>query len=381
VDETGMLGVVAVDVKSGARKWSSRAAGVAAQWDHMVALPGGVAVFTDTDTTTHRRRMAILGRDNGGLLWERSLSDDDGVYFIADVAVLADQAEHRLLGLEINGRGKTRWEIPDIKTDSGTTTAVVPATTTDDVAGPATVGGSALAPDMGDDTRIVQISADRSARVVDAKSGDIVVPPRQSVADPDDEVIAHNGRLIVRESENAHRIMSYDLGKLGEPKSLYTAPDTTRQLTHLAACGADRVCFVEAAGSADQTAQVVSVDLTNGQRWTRSLPSTESLVPVGDSVLAAQDTTPPRVSLLSAKGAVVWTRKGEAARLNAGNMLLFLEPRSDYPDNSFVWGDHVGDPAVPLGALPAVRSATCSWDTAMLACVTDKDFTLQRFAK
>jgi hypothetical protein len=381
VDDAGTIGVVAVDVKSGKQAWSSRSGGVAADWDHMVALPGGVALFTDTDTTTHRRRMAILGRDKGDLLWERSLGPDDGMYFIADVAVLADRGEHRLLGLEVNGRGKARWEIPDIKADTATATAIVPASTTDDVAGPATVGGSALAPDMADDTRIVQISADRSARVIDAKSGDIVVQPRQSVADPDDEVIAHNGRLIVRESENAHRIMSYDLGKLGEPKSLYTAPDTTRQLTHLAACGDQRVCFVEAVGSEDKTAQVVSVDLTNGQRWARALPSTASLVPVGDSVLAAQDTTPPRVNLLNAKGTVTWTREGEAARLNTGNMLLFLKARSDYPDDSFVWGDHVGDPAVPLGALPAVRSATCSWDTAMLACVTDKDFTLQRFAK
>jgi molecular chaperone HscA len=175
--------------------------------------------------------------------------------------------------------------------------------------------------------------------------------------------------------------MAYDLGRLGEPKSLYTAPDTTRQLTHLAACGADRICYVEAVGYADKTAQVASLDVRNGQRWTRSLPSTQSLVPVGDSVLAAQDTTPPRVSLLNAEGKMVWTREGEAARLNTGNMLLFLKARSDYPDDSFVWGDHVGDSAVPLGALPAVRSATCSWDTAMLACVTDKDFTLQRFAK
>jgi molecular chaperone HscA len=380
-DDAGTLGVVAVDAQTGSRKWSSRAAGVAEQWDHMVALPEGLAAFTDTDTTTHQRRMAILGRDKGDLLWERSLGDDDAVYFVADVAVVADRGEHRLLGLEINGRGKTRWEIPDIKGDSGTATAIVPATTTDDLAGPATVGGASLAPDPGDDTRIVQISADRSARVIDAKSGDIVVQPRQSVADPDDEVIAHNGRLIVRESENAHRIMAYDLGRLGEPKSLYTAPDTTRQLTHLAACGADRICYVEAVGYADKTAQVASLDVTNGQRWTRSLPSTQSLVPVGDSVLAAQDTTPPRVSLLNAEGKMVWTREGEAARLNTGNMLLFLKARSDYPDDSFVWGDHVGDSAVPLGALPAVRSATCSWDTAMLACVTDKDFTLQRFAK
>jgi hypothetical protein len=379
-DEAGTLGAVAVDTKSGVQVWSSPAAGVAAQWDHMIALPDGLAVFSATDTTTRQRRMVILGRDHGELRWERSLGDDDGVWFMADVVVVADRAQHRLLGLEINNKGKTRWEIPDIKGDSSTATAVIPATTNDDIIGPATASGSRLAPDMTDDTRIVQIGADRSARVIDAKSGDIVVKPRQSVADPDDEVVAHNGRLIVRESENAQRIMSYALDKLGEPKSVYTAPDTTRQLSHLVPCGPDRVCFVEAAGYEDKTDQVTSLDVTTGKRWARSLPSTETLVPVGDSVLAAQNTTPPRVSLLNAKGAVVWTREGEAARLNNANMLLFLKAGSDYPDDSFVWGDHVGDPAAPLGALQQVRSSTCSWDTAMLACVTDKDFVLQRFA-
>jgi hypothetical protein len=31
-------------------------------------------------------------------------------------------------------------------------------------------------------------------------------------------------------------------------------------------------------------------------------------------------------------------------------------------------------------ALSAVRSASCSWDPRVLACVADKDFVLQRFA-
>jgi hypothetical protein len=379
-DDAGTLGVVAVDAKTGKHLWSSTGAGVAAEWDHIVALPNGLAAFTDTDSTTRTRRLIILGGDRGELLWDRTIGDDDAVYFVADVAVLADRTAHRLLGLEINGRGKVRWEIPDIKPDSGTGPTIVTATTVDDVAGPATVGGTALAPDVSDDSRMVQISADRSARVIDGKNGHILVPPRQSVADADDAIIAHNGRLIVRESENAHRITSYDLDKLGEPRVLYTAPDTKRQLSDLAPCGPARVCFVESAGYDDKTAQVMSVDVTKGDRWARGVPMTESLVPVGDAVLAAQDTSPPKISLLDAKGKEMWTREGEAARLNSGNVLLFLKALSDYPADSFVWGDHVGDTAVPLGALTSVRSSTCSWNTAMLACVTDKDFVLQRFA-
>jgi hypothetical protein len=111
------------------------------------------------------------------------------------------------------------------------------------------------------------------------------------------------------------------------------------------------------------------------------MPNADNLVPVGDSVLVARSSSPAAVNLLDADGGVTWTRTGAAARLNEGNMLLFGKPLSTYPEDTFVWGDHAGDAVVPLGALTKVRSATCSWDTAMLACVGDQDFMLQRFAR
>jgi hypothetical protein len=45
-----------------------------------------------------------------------------------------------------------------------------------------------------------------------------------------------------------------------------------------------------------------------------------------------------------------------------------------------VSGQHLGDDVRPLGALSDVRTTSCSWDTAVLACVGDKDFVLQKFA-
>jgi molecular chaperone HscA len=378
-DENGLLGVVATGT-DGKRIWPSTDAGVASRWVSMVALPTGVAVFSDTDSASGKRRMIILGASDGKLRWQRAIDDSDQVFFVGAMAVLVDRTEHRLLGLKINDKGRTAWELPDLKTDSGTATAIVTATTPDDISGPAGVEGRAFAPDLDDDTRIVQISADRSARVIDASNGKVLVKPRQSVADPSDEVIAHNGRLIVRESAGTQRILSYDLAKLGEPKILYTAVDTNHQLTHLIPCGDDRACFLEAAGYDVKTTQVVSVEVAKDGRWSRAVPNANDLVPVGDSVLAAQNTSPEKVSLLDKSGKISWTRDGAAARLDAGNLLLFSKVLSASPDDPALSGQHLGDKAAPLGALSDVRSATCSWSTAVLACAGEKDFVVQSFA-
>jgi hypothetical protein len=76
----------------------------------------------------------------------------------------------------------------------------------------------------------------------------------------------------------------------------------------------------------------------------------------------------------------VWQVPGRAARLDGGNLLRFNQALSTTPDNPALHGVHVGDDAVPLGALRDVRSQTCSWNTSVIACVADETFVLQRFA-
>jgi molecular chaperone HscA len=378
-DENGTLGVVAADAESGERLWASTAAGTAPRWENMVALPQGLAVFTDSDSTTRKRRMVILGAGRGDLLWERLIGDDDGVLFVADVAVLVDRVEKRLLFLELGDKGRVRGEQRSPTTDVGSATTVVVATTPADLDGPASTSGVAAAPDRDDDTRIVQIGADRSARVLDASTGKVVVPARQSVADPDDEVIAHNGRLIVRESAGTHRIMAYDLGELGEPRTLYTAPADVR-LSELTPCGDDRVCWVETIGYDARTSRVASVNAAEGGgRWQRAVPDTEGLVPVGESVLARQNGSPPSVTLLDPDGTVGWTHRGVAARLNGGNLLLFSKRPTTSPDDPSVAGRHLGDDVREMGLLAGVRSETCSWNTAVIACLAAEDLVIQRF--
>ena len=86
------------------------------------------------------------------------------------------------------------------------------------------------------------------------------------------------------------------------------------------------------------------------------------------------------MSLLDAKGKIVWTRGGVAGRLDAGNLLLFSKSLSTGPDGPSVTGQHLGDGVKPVGALSDIRTSSCAWSTTTLACVGDKDFELIKFA-
>lgn len=374
--ETGAVGVVAMGVHDSKASWTSQAAGTAKGWKTMIALPVGVALFTEPDSASGLRRIAVLGESDGHLLWQRTIGNDDAVLFAGSSAVIADRKGHRLVGVRLTD-GHERWSQPDPQSTITADTNVLAVTTPKDLDGPATVFGRPYEPDLTDDRRIVQIGADKSARVIDADSGKILTS-RQNVAEPDDEVVAHNGRLIVLQPDD-QRIVSYDLDKFGEPRVLYTTQAQNSQMKDVTPCGDVRVCFDEEIGYDGKSATVVALDVADGkQLWRYPLANTETIVPVGEAVLVT--TTTPDMTLLDSGGAKVWTHTGEAARLDAGNILEFSKPLSRSPGETALYGRHLGDEAVPLGSFDNVRADTCSWDTAMLACVADKDFVLQRFA-
>ncbi|MEU8610331.1 PQQ-binding-like beta-propeller repeat protein [Actinoplanes sp. NPDC048791] len=379
-DDTNTLGVVAAATDTGKTAWTSTAAGSANRWEFFFTIPDAVVAITGIDSITGQRRVVLLDAGDGKKRWERAMDGYDNVLFAGDRVVLIDRREGRLLGLDPR-TGKGLWEKRNPKSEYGqTTTQVVAVTTEDDFAGPAGTDGVAFAEPFDDDERIVQIGADDSAQVRDAKSGEVVAGPRQSVAQTDDKVIAHNGRLIVAESTDAHRLFAYDLKKL-EPKLLYTPPSTNSRLEHLTPCGADRICLIETTGSDAKTAQVVAVNAADGGVvWRRAVANAEDLVAVGEAVLVPQNTSPAQVSLVGSDGRVAWTRAGVAGRLDAGNTLQFSKALSTSADDPALAGEHVGDKAVPLGSLADVRSSTCAWDTSHLACVADADFIIQRFA-
>jgi molecular chaperone HscA len=370
--------VVAIDLDAAKPAWTSRdPLGTAPRWKSMTALPIGVAVFTDVDTDTRKRRMVLLGAAHGDVLWQATLADDDVMYFAGTSAIVADRDGKRLVGLDV-ATGTERWSLLDPPSTSSLDSHVIVVTTPKDLAGPATVFGRPYQPDLTDDPRVVQIAADRSARVIDADSGKVLTT-RQNVADPDDEVVAHNGRLIVLQPDD-QRIVSYQLKKLGEPRVLYTTQAQNSQMKDVTPCGDDRVCFDEEIGYDGRTATVVALDVSDGSRpWRYPLANADSLVPVGEAILAT--TTAADTTLIGADGKKVWTHTGEAARLDGGNLLEFSKPLSRSPGDPALAGRHLGDEAVPLGSFSDIRSDTCSWNTHVLACVADKDFVLLTFTK
>ncbi|GIF24125.1 hypothetical protein Ate02nite_68550 [Paractinoplanes tereljensis] len=378
-DSNGLAGVVAIGLNGTEPIWTSREAGTATRWKSMVPLPVGVALFTDLDSANdYRRRMVVLGADHGNLLWQRTLDQDDEVFFAGDSAVIADRPGKRLIGVKLTD-GTERWSQPDPTSTLSTATKVLLATTPKDLGGPATVFGRAFEPDLSDDPRVVQIAADKSARVIDANTGKILTS-RQNVAEPKDEVVAHNGRLIVLQPDD-QRILSYRLDKLGEPKVVYTTQAADSQMKDVTPCGDDRVCFDEEISYDAKTTTVVALDVAAEDDtvvWRYKLANVSTIVPVGEAVLVT--TTVPETTLIDGTGKRVWTHTGEAARLDGGNLLEFSKALSLSPSDPALTGRHLGDAAVPLGSLSDIRSDTCAWSTSMLACAAEKDFVLQQFA-
>ncbi|MGK5679541.1 Hsp70 family protein [Actinoplanes sp. URMC 104] len=373
--DSGKVGVVAVDTGSDKPAWTNADVAVAKRWESMVALPDGVVLFSAPDYDTDKRLMVVLDGDSGDKLWQRDLGEQDQVRFAADRAVVADRAGKRLTGLDLE-TGEQRWEQPDPGGSSSAPTLIT-VTTPADLAGPAGVGGVPWSADLGDDPRLVQITGDRSARVIDARNGDVKVD-RPNVASTNDEVVAHNGRLIVRESEGAHRVVAYGLDKLDGVDIVYSAPSSTARLTALTACGDDRVCLVQGTGYADDKAQVVAVDVADGKRlWQAEAPGATDLTPVGEAVLAVSSSG---TRLLDADGHEVWSHEAAAARIDAGNVLEFSKPLAGYADDPALAGRHLGDEPVQLGPLSDVQTDTCSWNTAWLACAGKEDFVLVEFA-
>ena len=371
------LGVVAADLATGKVKWSRAGVAVAARWEQLLATPDAVVAISARDSISGTRLMELLDPGTGKEIFQTKIGGDDNVMFTGDVVLQIDRVNARLVAYNVR-TGQQRWSTPnpvgqyDVKT-----TAVIKSTTVADDAGPASTGGVAFAAPVDDDTRVVQIGGDRSAQVIDAETGKVRLT-LAAVADPGDDVIAHNGRLIVSESDTVRRIVAYDLVKAGQPKVLYQATQAGSRIEHLTECGADRVCFVE---TVDTASKVVAVDAAKGgSGWARPLAGVDNLVPVGDSVLAIQDSPTAQATLLDAKGKVAWTKPGEVARLDAGNLLVFSKPLSTIANQPSLSGVHLGDSQVELGPLGDQRSGSCSWDTAFIACVGQTEFEIQKFA-
>jgi outer membrane protein assembly factor BamB len=374
-DQQGTAAVTAYDLDAGKEVWKNTNAGAARSWNYMLALPGAVVLVSDADYTTSKARLVVLDGKTGAKRWEYALGSSDSVHFGSGVVLVVDREHGVLHGLAL-ATGVERWQAANA--DGSTSSGVIDVTTPADLTGPADTQGWPFAPELSDDDQVVQIAADRSARVIDLNTGKIG-KPRPDVAYTSDKMVAHNGRLFVEES-SSRRLLAYDLKSFdtGEPAVVYTAPKDA-SVTDLTPCGDDRICFVETVGYAGDKATVVAYDLVARKEvWREPAPDVETLVPVGDAVLAATDDS---TTLFDVNGKPLWSKApGAAARLDAGNVLRFSDRMSTSVRNQGLEGVHPGDKPVALGTVHDVRSGSCSWNTAVLACVTENDFLIERFA-
>ncbi|MEU5781015.1 hsp70 family protein [Micromonospora lupini] len=373
------LEVVAVDTGTGDELWRRQTDIAAYDWSRLIAVPGAVAVLADAPGDTTPRELILLDGRSGAQRWHRAIRGDDDVYFSDDTAVLVDRSAGRLVGLKL-GDGTDRWSRPNPQDQYGGVRTVVRPVGTDEAAGgPAFLDGAPRDSWTGKGRRLVQLGADRSVRLLDMSSGS-VLREWGNIADLDDLLVAHDDRLYVAPADGGYQVLAYDLGSDAAPVVLYRAENAEYRPKALVACGERRACLLQVRNSDSERTEVVAA--TEGKTavsW--SAPGATRLVPVGDQLLAEREYPKATVTLFDAAGKpVLADRPGVAARLDAGNLLVFAEPTSAVADNRSVAGVWAESGEVDeLGQLVDVRSASCSWNTRVIACGADRDFVLYGF--
>ncbi|SCE94568.1 PQQ-like domain-containing protein [Micromonospora haikouensis] len=376
------LEIVALDAGTGRTRWRTQTTQTAQQWDALVAVPGAVAAFADPIGVDAPRELVVRDAASGGQRWSRSIGDDDRVIFGRDVAVLVDTTGNRLVGLRMRD-GAQVWTEDNPRDSSGNArSAVLPVETAEAAGGPAYADGTPRDPWRGKADRLVQIGADRSARLIDLVEG-TVLRSWPAVADLDDPMVARDDRLYVVDDAGAggYRLLGYDLTRVAEPTVLHSAADDGRRVAALVACGKHRACLLEApAGDADRAEVVAVAEGEKARRW--ATPGARELVPVGAHLIVRRQFPEATSTLFDPAGrAVLRDRSGVAVRLDAGNVLVFADPLSGGEANRSVAGLAVGGTGpVELGLAEDVRSESCSWNTSVLLCGAAKDFVLYRFA-
>ncbi|SBT46202.1 Hsp70 family protein [Micromonospora auratinigra] len=373
------LQVVAVDTATGKPIWREPTPVAAERWAGIRALPDGVAVLADASGDSTPRPLVVLDGGDGKRRWDLSVHGDDAFYLGTGTLAWLDRSGNRLVGLRLDD-GHQQWAHDNPRNEYGDArTRVLPVDTGEALDGSAYLDGSPRTPWAGRADRLVQVGADRSVRVIELAGGE--VRSRPNVADVDDPLAARDDRLYVVEENQGYRLLAYDLAELGNPKVLHSSADEQTRAKSLVTCGAHRACLLEVPGAGADATKVVAVTEGEAARsW--AAPKAETLVPVGEHLLAGRDSPRPTVTLFDPDGGVVLRdRPGVAVRLDAGNVLLFGESPSSGEDNRSLAGlpKNANKPH-EMGELRGVRSDSCSWNTQVIVCGAEKEFVLYRFA-
>src|SRR5690348_10429811 len=270
-----------IDVDSDASSWS-----LWALPDRVVAIsapsgdPGALFAF---DSNGKQRLRVPIG-------------SNDTAYFFNDVLVLYQDQTRQMRGLDW-ADGRTLWTRDNPKNGSFNDTSLAAESAQADFAGPGLPSGRPIFFADGDTQRIVQTGADKKLYLVDAKNGHVIrqwnaVEPSSSV-----KYVASDGNYYLG-SGTPYQIQAYNLNKQDEPQTIYSASDSKRTLVTMAPCGTDRLCALDETSDNNST-EVVAFDVNaHKQLWRKPAPGADTLVPVGDQVLATTTQSSTLVSYL-----------------------------------------------------------------------------------
>src|SRR5262249_36221851 len=149
-----------------------------------------VTVNTYSDTN---QPYTIYGLDGAqkGKMWSQNYTSSDGFLSVGDRLVFNDDENHQLHFLDPHSGGERAKSLNNPATTSSQDSPVYLVVKDEDLRGPATFDGN---PPADSDSRIVQIGADSSVRVVDAASGQQVARAA-NVDQYGNKYLAYNERL------------------------------------------------------------------------------------------------------------------------------------------------------------------------------------------
>lgn len=372
--------LIAADLKTGKELWRKQTSVVSEYWLGLRPVSDGVLVLADVLDSDAPRKMVMFDA-SGKELWNADFLGVDMLYYFDTTIVRIEQREKRVVGIDLRS-GAQRWVLPWLTDEDGNSNSTfLPVATSEDLAGPASVSGRPWSPNYGDDQRIIEIGVDRTARVINAKSGS-ELKRRSNVADPRDMALGYDGQLYVADSEAGFRVRAYDLKTMAEPANIYTAPGKDRLVKQLVPCGKGRVCVLETVQSDAKTTELVAVDAEKtGEIWRKGVPDALFAVPVGKHVLVLLGGDTSSV-LFGPEGNQLLKRDGFAVRLNSGNLLWFADELNDTLTDISVAGVQADKGSVKeLGLLKGVRPASCSWNDTTVVCSGDSAFYIRRFAE
>lgn len=378
------LHLIGYDLGAGHKTWSTtvRAPSDSVSWKGLVALPG--AVLVEVSGLSGDNSYGLIGVDSAGKQrWQHAYAEDSDLIVTRAAVVVHDEKGKRLVGYDPVG-GAQKWAVDDVKDQYGNTAeAFFPVLGGDDVTAP--VGFDGLPFGGYADNRIVELSVDSSARVIDTSDGH-PVKTRGNTGDPRQAtVLAYGDRLYVAQSSSGYQLLSYDLASLGGGKVVYSAPDDHHSLKALVPCGTN-VCVMDEVSSDAKTAHIYAVDPGSAAvRWNKPAANADLLVPLGAGLMVQNTDSGTRyTTVFGGDGTALLGDAGRdqtGVRVAAGSVLLFSELPYPYSSNETLSGFGVSDPAPhSLGEVKKVRSANCSWNTTLLVCPTDDGFAAWSFA-